>query len=251
MHDVSRHQREEVFHDNLYRGDADSPLHYKYNPTYSIFKRLKELIGLVRGKRILEYGCGDGWITAELCAMGAIVDAFDISEESISATGRFLKRKGLEKNCTLKKMNAEKLEYTSNSFDVVVGFAILHHLDLSKAIGSLFRVLRSGGVAYFAEPICHNPFLKLYRSLTPKYRTVDEHPLSILEIEGIIKHFRAGAHEEHYLTALLTLMLVYITHSRELYNKANKFLTKYDRKILGKYPQLGKWAWYSIIELRK
>lgn len=38
-------------------------------------------------------------------------------------------------------MGAERLNYSDQSFDVAVGFAIIHHLDLSLAIPELYRVL--------------------------------------------------------------------------------------------------------------
>ena len=73
-------------------------------------------------------------------------------------------------------MPAERLSYSDSVFDLAVGFAIIHHLDLKPALAELHRVLKPGGVAFFAEPLGTNPAIQLYRRLTPQFRTEDERP---------------------------------------------------------------------------
>src|SRR5262245_35745086 len=70
-----RHESEEAFHDVKYTTHAD-PVIYEMYPTARIFTRMKERMGDLTGRRVLEYGCGTGWVTVELASMGAVVDSF-------------------------------------------------------------------------------------------------------------------------------------------------------------------------------
>ena len=83
-------------------------------------------------------------------------------------------------------MDAHNLKFESNSFDLVIGRAILHHLDADTALKSIHKVLKSNGRAIFIEPLADNPLLKLFRALTPKARTIDEAPFSRSDLEKLI-----------------------------------------------------------------
>jgi len=50
-------------------------------------------------------------------------------------------------------MNAEELKFADDYFDIVCGGAILHHLDLNKALSEIARVLKPDGKAIFVEPL--------------------------------------------------------------------------------------------------
>jgi SAM-dependent methyltransferase len=91
---------------------------------------------------------------------------------------------GLER-ATFVAGDAHRLPWPDASFDVIVGRAILHHLDLETATRELARVLRPGGRVFFVEPIRHNPLTALFRLLTPKARTTDEMPLSRAQVRSL------------------------------------------------------------------
>ena len=127
-----RHDSERKFHDAKYSGDDLYPRHYLSNPTVPIYNDMLELMGDLSGKTVLEIGCGEGWTTVDLCRAGAFVDAFDISEQAVSNARESAESAGVASDCRFRTMPAESLDYEDNSFDVVFGFAILHHLDLDK-----------------------------------------------------------------------------------------------------------------------
>lgn len=87
-------------------------------------------------------------------------------------------------------MGGEQLNYPDGFFDIAVGFAIIHHLDLNLAIPELYRVLKPGGIAYFAEPLGGNPVINLYRKLTPQYRTQDEEPIDLDKLSSLLYQFK-------------------------------------------------------------
>jgi len=48
---------EQNYHDRKYATEGSYPPHYKIYPTYSIFIKIKEKLGDINGKRVIEYGC--------------------------------------------------------------------------------------------------------------------------------------------------------------------------------------------------
>ena len=155
----ARLQREAQFHDTKYSGGDSYPSHYAVGPTQYVYTQMREALGDLNGKHVLEVGCGEGWITRELAQRGAIVSAFDISPQAAENTRKVLAADNLLERCTIGVMPAEMLSYPDNSFDIAIGFAIIHHLDLGKALAELHRVLKPGGVGYFAEPLATNPLI--------------------------------------------------------------------------------------------
>jgi ubiquinone/menaquinone biosynthesis C-methylase UbiE len=102
----------------------------------------------------LEIGAGTGYFTLNLLRAGTIAraTATDISPGMLSALDANARRLGLEVRTTA--TDAERLPFDDDSFDLVFGHAILHHIpDLSRAFGEFNRVLRPGGtVAFCGEP---------------------------------------------------------------------------------------------------
>jgi ubiquinone/menaquinone biosynthesis C-methylase UbiE len=245
-----RYEQEEDFHDNKYTNEDSDPGHYALNPTYEIFLRMIDSLKDVKGKKILECGCGTGWITAELAALGAIVYAFDISNESIKATKKLLLENNLDKYCIIEKKTAEGMDYPDEIFDYVFGFAILHHVDLDKTIPQIYRVLKPSGTAIFAEPLESNLFLNLYRRFTPQYRTRDERPLNIHAFSTRLINFSKFTHDEFYLVTLLPLFLSNFKCFR-ITPKLIKYFHRFDQFLFKSLPFTKRWAWYSIFRFEK
>lgn len=139
------------------------------------------------GKDVLEYGCGTGSYAFDLAARGARVVGIDISHTAIE-TAR-LKSPGGE-GPRFQIGNAEALEFPDDSFDLVCGTSIIHHLDVRAALAELKRVLRRGGRAVFYEPVAYNPAVNLYRKLTPELHTPDEHPLTRADLALMSESFK-------------------------------------------------------------
>ncbi len=248
---TERHKSESGFHDKKYGEGEGYPRHYAVNPTYPIYERMLLLAGDQAGKSVLEYGCGEGWITRDLALAEARVSAFDISAEAVNRTREVLTSAGVMDRCEVAQMGAEKLDYADESFDTAIGFAILHHLDVEMAISELYRVLKPGGIAFFAEPLGTNPLINLYRRLTPQYRTVDEAPLDLNAMAPLLSRFRAVDHTDYYVTALAAVALAYLPFGQKFYPGVNRLLMNFDDGLLRLFPSLGRLAWYTILRLEK
>jgi ubiquinone/menaquinone biosynthesis C-methylase UbiE len=100
----------------------------------------------LRGKRILEVGCGPGVDLVHLAATGARVTAVDLTPEAVSLARRHLEVRGLD--ATVQEANAERLPFDEGTFDVVYSHGVLHHtVDTQRAIDEVRRVLKPGGEA--------------------------------------------------------------------------------------------------------
>lgn len=104
--------------------------------------------------RSLEIGAGTGYFSLNLVQAGVVRDAVcsDISAGMMETCAANAERLGLDVETVV--TDAEALPFPDGSFDLVIGHAVLHHLpDLDQAFREFFRVLKPGGVLYFAgEP---------------------------------------------------------------------------------------------------
>jgi SAM-dependent methyltransferase len=104
--------------------------------------------------RSLEIGAGTGYFTLNLLRAGLIGKATcsDISPGMLSALRGNAERLGLE--VETEQVDAERLPFADESFDLVLGHAVLHHIpDLDRAFAEFARVLAPGGMVMFAgEP---------------------------------------------------------------------------------------------------
>ncbi|MBA2240006.1 MAG: class I SAM-dependent methyltransferase, partial [Solirubrobacterales bacterium] len=102
----------------------------------------------------LEIGAGTGYFSLNMLGSGMIATATatDISSGMLGALRGRAERLSLEVSTT--RADAEALPFPDESFDLVFGHAVLHHIpDLDRAFGEFRRVLRPGGsLAFCGEP---------------------------------------------------------------------------------------------------
>lgn len=100
------------------------------------------------GKRLLDVGCGTGYVAVLYARAGAEVTAVDIAERSVELTQQRFAVAGL-RAVDVRTANAEALPFKDGQFDVVTSFGVLHHTpDTARALAEVHRVLRSGGTTY-------------------------------------------------------------------------------------------------------
>jgi ubiquinone/menaquinone biosynthesis C-methylase UbiE len=195
------------------------------------------------GKKLLDYGCGTGDWARELAAGGATVTGIDVSDTAIE----------LARACTsdhvmdidFRVMDAENLAFEDQSFDLICGTAILHHLRLEKAYSELARTLKPAGVAVFLEPLGHNFLINLYRKLTPGLRTRDEQPLRMNDIRLAGKYFESVETRYFHFTSILSIAF----RNFSFFARVVDHMDDVDRFLFRTFPFLRKHAWIVVIEM--
>ena len=133
----------------------------------------------VQGKRLLDIGCGNGYVTCLYAEAGADVVAVDITDRAVELTRARLALNGLD--AEVKQADAETLPFEDESFDVVVSFGVLHHTpDTEQAIEEARRLLKPGGrlllMLYHRDSFAYRFLFRAKRWLQPTWRgkTADE-----------------------------------------------------------------------------
>lgn len=251
---AERHSVEESFHDVKAQRDTPMPARmdfYSSGVGDEQTQILLDTAGCLIGKRVLDFGCGLGQTSRFYAERGALrVEGFDISSESIRIAVKNAKRDGLDDRVFFRHLAAEEIDYDDNSFDVIIGKAILHHTDLEKTARQLHRVLVPGGTAYFLEPLAHNPFLNLFRRLTPSRRTPTEKPLSVRDLDIFRRYFSVSYHGMYLLT-LPAHFLLLLTGSRNLFAKSHAVLRRWEQPVLNRFPGLQKYCWSAVMIFHK
>jgi cyclopropane fatty-acyl-phospholipid synthase-like methyltransferase len=121
-----------------------------------IVDRLETEIGL-RGRRVLDFGCGRGDLMLELFARGIAATGLEFSEEVASeARRRFAAEplfRGVEVSATLPTSIADEF------FDVVLLIEVVEHLlepEIAATLGEVRRILSPGGLVVVTAPNSEN-----------------------------------------------------------------------------------------------
>lgn len=231
---------EKNFFDAQYR-DERPPLNGFYDLSGARRDYSARILDHCSGKTVLEYGCGTGSYAFELAARGASVTGIDISETAIEVARA---RAAATGNPAFELGNAEALAFPDQSFDLVCGTSIIHHLDVERAVTELRRVLKPGGRAVFYEPVAYNPAVNLYRWLTPQLHTPDEHPLTRADLRQMSRAFRDSDIRFADFFALGAIPLLRFPGGRLLLR-----LAEAADRIVMRVPALRWWGAVVVIEL--
>jgi SAM-dependent methyltransferase len=217
--------------------DTCHPLEYSYY-----------LLGDVRGKTILDIGCGSGRNSILLVNRGATIYGLDISDSLIQLARKRLEEHGIKERVNFVVGSAHDIPFDNDSVDIVFGIAILHHLDLKAVSKEVKRILRKGGRAIFREPVRNSKTIKFVRRLIP-YQEPDispfERPLTDIELEEFADGF-SSYHSRAFWLPYVNLVQVLMG-----FNRLHHFLSRIDAKLLKKFPSLGYYASIRVIELTK
>jgi ubiquinone/menaquinone biosynthesis C-methylase UbiE len=107
------------------------------------------------GMRVLDIGCGPGYVAAAAAARGAHCTGLDFSSQMIGIARKLFP--ALE----FRVGDAQQLPFTDAGFDrVLTNFALLHVSDPERACAEACRVLKSGGKLAFSvwAPPAENPY---------------------------------------------------------------------------------------------
>jgi SAM-dependent methyltransferase len=202
------------------------------------------LLGDLTGKELLDYGCGTGEAAVCFAKLGARVTAIDTSEAGVST----LKERAMHHKLDIRalEMRCDPTSFPSASFDRIHGMGILHRVGVEAGLVEVWRLLRSGGVGVFLEPM-GNPTIETMRRLLMN----DERFIAALtghqystwkEIETSSRYFwHAVAYPYHLLYRLKRFI------PRSMYDAVRRF----DHGLLSMAPGLRRYAGAVVLRVVK
>jgi ubiquinone/menaquinone biosynthesis C-methylase UbiE len=219
-----------------------------------------EQLGALKGKRILDLGCGAGESSVYFALSGSEVSACDISEGFLEVTNRLAKKYKV----SIKTAMAEslKLPYPDNYFDFVYGNGVLHHVELEPTAKEINRILKKDGKAIFIEPLPYNPVINIYRQMAKEVRTEDEKPIRLKHIRALRPLFSSLHHKEFWFFSLLIFIHFFFVKRwhpskvrywkkviEEGWNYREMFtrLQNIDKFFLKYFPFLRRLCWNTVI----
>jgi ubiquinone/menaquinone biosynthesis C-methylase UbiE len=256
-----RQRRELEFYEEFSKMDAPqvsfAPISGKEKRPWNSYWRVMEIAKQsfrAKNQKLLDFGCGKGESSLIFSKIGYEVFGFDLSPNNIAIAKRLSAEYGMTERTHFQVSVAEKLDYPTDYFDVVVGTDILHHVEISPALSECSRILKKGGVAIFHEPVRVPIFDVLRESSFGRWLvtkevslerqvTKDERKLTSDDVE-LIKSIGLNASTQHFL--LFSRLERFIRIS-----KASSFLEKIDFYLFKRFPFLQRFGGIVIVVLRK
>jgi len=121
------------------------------------YKRVRIILGLPYGERVLDAGCSDGTISIKIAELGKRVVGIDIAPSAIKEANEQREScpKEIRRNVSFQVGTVEDLDFPDNYFYTVCAFETLEHLGASQVdagIKSLVRVLKPRGNLLVTTP---------------------------------------------------------------------------------------------------
>jgi SAM-dependent methyltransferase len=208
-----------------------------------------ELLGDVKGKKILDFGCGSGIYAKLLTRKGARVKGFDISKEML-----FIARKKNPK-LDLKLGSGYKIPF-KEKFDIVQASLVLDYFsNWDKVFKEIKRVLKKGGIFVFSigNPICE----------TIKKIECNGKKLKVLGIKDYFKEKKYYANWKYYDDNLEvkipsyhktyeTIIKTIIKNNLEIIDYKDTFPSKKSKKLFPKdYASYSKTPYFCVWKVKK
>jgi ubiquinone/menaquinone biosynthesis C-methylase UbiE len=171
-----------------------------------LFDSARTFVEPLRGKEVLELGCGDGADAIALALLyGCRVTAIDTSPVRIDLARENCKKHGVDDRVDPQVGDAMNLPFADGAFDGVVANSVMLFLDHDRACAEVARVLRPGGRFVLTnESLAQSPLVLLSRlfGLGHKSKELARHvktrlsPPRIEELAG--KHFSDVSYVLHF-----------------------------------------------------
>jgi ubiquinone/menaquinone biosynthesis C-methylase UbiE len=116
-----------------------------------IMDRIEREAAILKGKHLLEVGCGMGYDSLEFLKRGVRVTATDLTPNAVKLSRRHFEIEGVQPE-DVRTANGLKLPFDDNTFDAVWANGVLHATgDTARAIAEARRVLKPGGRAIISH----------------------------------------------------------------------------------------------------
>jgi len=207
-------------------------------PTAVENRAILELMGDLKGKRLLDVGVGLGESSVYFALLGADVTAIDISPGMVACAVALGKFHGVEIHGVVQA--GEGLDVPENYFDFVYIANTIHHVtDKESLFRQILRALKPGGRFFSYDPLAYNPVINMYRRMATEVRTEDESPLTFRDVSVVGKYFRNVHHREFWILTLSLFLKYYVV------DRVHPNSDRYWKRILRETP-VSLWWWTPL-----
>jgi SAM-dependent methyltransferase len=235
-------QREQTFHDqwaSTIAVDGIRVADYFEACTAPENRFILKQLGDVRGKSLLDLGCGAGENSVYFSGLGARCVAADYSPGMVDVALKLAQANGVD--VAGRVINAMAIDFPDDSFDIVYAANLLHHIpDPTIALREMHRVVKPGGKVCFWDPLRHNPVINIYRKMATEVRTEDEMPLHIDILDTIHSLFSQTKADTFWIATLWIFLQFY------LIERVNPNQERYWKKIIVEQARLA--PTYRLLE---
>ncbi len=161
--------------DSYWKGDAGlyeqyykpkkgfSPKSYFIRFQKDRMAKILRMLGIRKGERLIDIGCGTGHYAVAFSKLGAIVTGIDYSSQMLEIARVNLERSGA-RGYKLVLSDASKIDVPENSFDVACAIGIFDYLpDVDRVMQEIRRVTKKKARVLATFPSRYSPFF-LFRT---------------------------------------------------------------------------------------
>ena len=108
---------------------------------------LYDVLALPAGSKVLDAGCGAGFVATHMVQKGLLIQGIDIVPKHVQWAQELFRHNGIEKKASAREMDYHDLSaFQDQSFDGLYTMeTFVHATDIDKALSEFFRVLKPGG----------------------------------------------------------------------------------------------------------
>ena len=209
-----------------------------------IYHRAVAHFGDLRGKTLIDLGCGSGASSLYFASRGAEVVSVDLSTQAVDNLKRYCTQQRID-NIHPVVLAAQNLSMLP-PVDFVFGSMILHHIEpFDQFAIALRQAIKPGGRAFFFEDNSASAAMMWFRKhvvgklWVPKYGDDDEWPLAPYEVDHLRKHFNVVAEFPEMVFAQMVSLYLLHGHLRSLTVGFDNWL--------GRYPAVRKYSYRQYL----
>lgn len=235
------HRREADFHDAWASSTPLDQIRVREcfeSPTAVENRFILEMMGNLRGKRLLDIGAGLGESSVYFALQGADVTMVDISPAMVETARRLAALHGVGLDGIVSA--GEDLRLPEGQFDIVYIANTIHHVqDRGSLLAQVRSALKPGGWFFAYDPLAYNPAIQVYRRMAMAVRTPDEAPLTLADVRLARKYFPNLRHREFWLLSLALFLKYYVV------DRVHPNQDRYWKRILGE-TRCSLWWWLPL-----